>query len=87
MNSESGNNGDALLLSAAKAAGLLGVSRSLFYGLHSSGRLGPLPIKLGSRSLWRRAELAEWVRAGCPGREQWQRKKNEKLAKEGVDNP
>jgi predicted DNA-binding transcriptional regulator AlpA len=42
---------DFLLLSAQDAAKLLGIGRSHFYGLHSSGRLGPLPVKLGRRAL------------------------------------
>lgn len=62
---------DTLLLSADAAATLLGVGRSHFYGLHSSGRLGPMPIRLGRRTLWSRQELEEWVKCGCPGRQQW----------------
>ena len=61
----------ALLLSAGDAAALLGVSRSLFYGMYSSGRLGPMPVKLGSRTLWRRKELETWTDAGCPTRDLW----------------
>ena len=62
---------DALLLSAQDAAELLSITRSHFYALHSSGRLGPLPIQLGRRTLWRREELVNWVAAGCPVREKW----------------
>jgi predicted DNA-binding transcriptional regulator AlpA len=61
-----------LLLSAEDAAALLGIGRSLFYGLHSSGRLGPLPVHLGKRSLWRRDELIQWVSSDCPPRQRWQ---------------
>ena len=60
-----------LLLSVDEAAALLGIGRSHFYGLHSSGRLGPLPVHLGKRALWRREELLRWVQAGCLGRETW----------------
>lgn len=63
---------DSLLLSADEAARLLGIGRSHFYGLHSTGRLGPMPIQLGRRSLWNRQELTDWVNAGCPARRQWQ---------------
>lgn len=62
---------DVLLLSVENTAKLLGISRRLFYGLHSTGKLGPLPVKLGKRSLWRRAEIEAWVAAGCPTRDQW----------------
>jgi len=60
-----------LLLDADDAAMLLGVSRSHFYALHSSGRLGPSPVRLGKRSLWRRDELEQWVLNDCPSRQQW----------------
>jgi len=65
----------SLLLSAEDAATLLGVSRSHFYGLHSSGRLGPLPVRLGKRSLWRRDELESWVASDCPARQCWEEMK------------
>ena len=62
---------DPLLVGADDAAKLLGIGRSLFYTMHSSGQLGPLPIRLGRRALWRREELAAWVAAGCPERTRW----------------
>ena len=65
---------DSLLLSAQKSAELLGIGRSLFYGLHSSGRLGPRPVRLGARSLWKRSELEAWVKADCPTRDEWMSK-------------
>jgi excisionase family DNA binding protein len=67
---------DSLLLSAEDAARLLGIGRSHFYALRSSGRLGPLPVKLGRRALWDRKELEAWVAAGCPTRQRWQSTKN-----------
>jgi predicted DNA-binding transcriptional regulator AlpA len=63
--------GAKLLLSAAESARALGISRSSFYALHSSGQVGPLPVRLGGRVLWRQAELADWVSANCPPRSQW----------------
>ena len=70
---------EALLLSTGDAAKLIGVGRTHFYGLHSSGRLGPLPVRLGKRTLWNRAELESWVDGGCVCREKWQaEKKSEK---------
>lgn len=66
---------DALLLSAKDAARLLGISERLYYSLHSSGRLGPLPVRLNKRTLWSRKELDAWVDAGCLPREQWQEMK------------
>jgi len=60
-----------LLLDAEKAAQLLGIGERFFWGMHSTGELGPLPIKLGKRTLWSRFELEEWVRCRCPRRETW----------------
>jgi len=61
-----------LLLSAGQTASLLGIGRTTLYGMSSSGALGPMPIRLSGRVLWRRDELAEWVSCGCPNRERWQ---------------
>jgi predicted DNA-binding transcriptional regulator AlpA len=62
----------AVLLNAKDAARYLSISWAHFYALHSAGRIGPLPIHLGRRALWRRAEIEAWVEAGCPSRERWQ---------------
>ena len=69
---DNGNHLVPLLLDAEDAATLLGVSRRHFYGLHSSGRLGPLPVRLGRCSRWRRDELEAWAASDCPSRQQWQ---------------
>lgn len=59
------------LLGAGSAADVVGVSRSLWYQLHSEARV-PSPVRLGKRVLWRRRELEAWTRAGCPSRLQWE---------------
>lgn len=60
-----------MLLDAAEAARLLGVSRSTFWTYHNAGRV-PLPIRLSARVVkWRKTELEAWVRAGCPRRAFW----------------
>ena len=71
------NKMEPILISADDSAQLLGIGRTLFYSMHSSGRLGPLPIKLGRRSLWNRKEIENWVELGCPARKQWLNGKNE----------
>ena len=59
-------------VNAAQAAKILGISRTLLYQMNSSGRLGPMPIKLSSRcTRWSVNELVQWVDAGCPARRQW----------------
>jgi excisionase family DNA binding protein len=62
---------ERLLVDVKEAAKALGISARHLAGLHSSGRLGPLPMKLGRRRLWRFDELKSWVEAGCPQREKW----------------
>ena len=62
---------ETLLISTEDAAKVLGIGKTLFYSMHSSGRLGPLPVKLGRRSLWNRKEIEDWVEAGCPARNRW----------------
>lgn len=63
---------EKLLLSAAEVAALLGISRSAFYSLLSSGRIGPMQVRLGRSVRWRVDELQAWVTAGCPSRDRWQ---------------
>lgn len=60
-----------LLLSAERAAGLLGIGARFFWTLHTTGELGPEPIKLGRRLLWSRFDLERWVADRCPHRERW----------------
>lgn len=64
-------NDKSLLIDAKDAAALLGIGRSLLYQMHSSGRLGPLPIRLGRAVRWQRSELEAWVNAECPARQKW----------------
>ena len=61
---------EALLVGAAEAGRLCGVSRSTFWALHAAGK-APRPLKLGRRTVGRIAELRAWVEAGCPPRERW----------------
>lgn len=64
---------EPMLLDAKAAAQFLGIGKTLFYRLSSTGELGPQAVHLGRRSLWRRHELEEWIAAGCPRREVWVR--------------
>jgi len=60
-----------LLIPAGGVARLLSVSLRQVWSMHQIGTLGPLPVKLGARTLWKDAELREWVEADCPHRERW----------------
>lgn len=59
------------LVGVAEAARLCGVSRATWDRLEAAGRVGPAPVRLGGRVLYRRAELEEWTAAGCPDRRTW----------------
>jgi predicted DNA-binding transcriptional regulator AlpA len=62
-----------LTLTARDAAALLGISRAQFFKLQAAGKLGPVPVYLGSRApRWVRSELEEWLLAGAPSRDTWQ---------------
>ena len=60
-----------LLVRAAEAARLCGLSRATWHRLSAAGRV-PAPLRLGGAVLWRAAELAEWCAAGCPDRRTWE---------------
>lgn len=59
-----------LLVDAREAARLLGIGKSLFFALKSTGRL-PAPVHLGRRVLWHRETLIAWCKAGCPSAERF----------------
>ena len=61
----------ALLIPATEAAETLGIKKTLFYSLVSSGAIGPTPVLLGSKKLYDVQELESWVAHKCPPREQW----------------
>ena len=64
---------ERLACSAKDAAALLGISRAQLWKLHAAGKL-PLPVRLGRKApRWRVDELREWLMAGCPNRQTWQR--------------
>lgn len=64
------NKAEAALLDAHAAAAMCGIARTLWLALHNSGRI-PLPVRLGRRVLWRKAELSAWIEAGCPPQSAW----------------
>lgn len=65
------NETNPLLLDAGGVCDLLSIGKTLFYSMLSLGQIGPPSVKLGRRRLWRRADLEQWVKAGCPSRERW----------------
>jgi predicted DNA-binding transcriptional regulator AlpA len=63
-------NPEKLLLSAVEVAGLLGIGKTSIYALLSAGKI-PRPIKLNSRSLWKKNEIESWVACSCPPLDSW----------------
>lgn len=63
-------NAGRLMLDCMEAAALLGVSRAMYWKLHSQARI-PLPIRFGRVVRWRKQELEAWIAAGCPPRDRW----------------
>ncbi len=54
---------------------LLSLSRATIFQLHSAGKL-PLPVRFGARGVrWYVLEIQQWIEAGQPDREQWERAK------------
>lgn len=55
----------ALLLAAPEAARLCGISPATWHRLRAAGKVGPAPIRLGGRVLWRRDEACRptWARS------------------------
>ncbi len=78
MNSTRNSQTNQLLLGVGEVCSMLSIGRTHFYQQQSSGRFGPMPVKLGRRSLYRKAELEAWTEAGCPNREKWQKIKADK---------
>ena len=53
------------LLTASESAEMAGVAKRSWWRYVSSGK-APAPVRLGGAVRWRKAELAEWIAAGCP---------------------
>ncbi|MCK4340805.1 MAG: helix-turn-helix domain-containing protein [Phycisphaerae bacterium] len=71
MSESKQNDVEPELLRAPQAAKLIGVSQSFFYSMIRTGKLGPMPLRLGGAVRWRKIELRKWVNAGCPPRARW----------------
>lgn len=62
---------DALLIDIRRMAALLARSVASLERDQAAGRL-PAPVYVGGSRRWRRAEVEDWVRAGCPDRDRWE---------------
>lgn len=66
-----------------EAAAMIGVSKTKFFELESSGKIGPIPQDFSAGRSDKRLprfslhELREWVAAGMPNRKTWQRRRGD----------
>jgi len=65
------NTREVLLIDAGGLAELLGLSLRTVRRLDCSGKL-PRPVRIGGAVRWRVEEIAVWLQAGCPDRQQWE---------------
>lgn len=61
----------ASLLSANGLARQLCVSRRTIARLKSAGKL-PRALRIGGSVRWRSEDIAQWIEAGCPDRQEWE---------------
>jgi predicted DNA-binding transcriptional regulator AlpA len=64
---------ERVAIPVSAVAQTLDVSERHVWALNSSGRL-PRPIRLGRAVRWDRRELEQWIAAGAPTREAWERR-------------
>jgi predicted DNA-binding transcriptional regulator AlpA len=62
---------ESLTVTTEGAAKMLGISLAHFHNMRKAGKLGPKPSRLGRRCLYIKAEMWEWLNAGCPARDRW----------------
>lgn len=73
--SSSDPSGEPLLVPATEAARLVQISRSHWWRLNATGYV-PAPLHVGTRCpRWVLRELQDWIAAGCPPRDVWERGK------------
>ncbi|MBA7486765.1 hypothetical protein ES707_22326 [subsurface metagenome] len=72
MTAETTDKIEPVLLTVEQTCQLINVGRAELYRLRASGVFAPLPVGLCRKVLYRRSEIEDWVKAGCPHRKQWQ---------------
>ena len=70
---------EPLLVDAATAARLCGVSRATWYSWQASGAIPAAILRRGRIVRWRRSEIESWIAAGCPARDRWQAMKGTRV--------
>lgn len=65
---------DRLALDATELAAALGVSERMVWTMNSSAEI-PAPARFHTRTCWIVQEIRDWLAAGKPHREQWEKQK------------
>jgi len=68
---------EPLAVTPEQAAELLGLSRSMFYKMMESGRIGPAGVRFGKCVRFPLHQLKAWAAAGMPPRHIWERLQEE----------
>ena len=63
----------AKLLNAKALAGCLAVSVRQAHRMNKAGLI-PRPLRIGGCVRWREAEISEWMKAGAPPRDVWEKR-------------
>lgn len=53
------------MIDAEAAAAIVGVARRTWYRYVENGDV-PQPVRFGGSVKWRREEIDEWIKTGCP---------------------
>lgn len=67
---------EALAITAEELAELLGISKRHLWSLNAKAKL-PRPVRLGRSVRWSLPEVRDWLAAGAPDREAWERSRRE----------
>ncbi len=72
MNTDTAAALSPLLVDAAEAARLCGVSRATWFGWQAAGMIPRPVIRRGRVRRWAVSEITAWLNAGAPSAERWQ---------------
>ena len=62
-----------LLIDTRQTAQLLNVSHRTVWSMQRDGKM-PKPIRIGRAVRWGYEEIKQWVNAGCPQRDEWEKR-------------
>jgi predicted DNA-binding transcriptional regulator AlpA len=66
---------ELLMLNKAELAASLRISLRTACRKLAKGEI-PTPVRVGGLPRWPVSEIQQWIKAGCPSNEEWQKTKN-----------